>query len=314
MELLGMDPAEAIMGLRAMRTLAAADGRFHDSEEALIRAAAAAYGQRPERSYPGVTPEELADQLTDPQARERVLQAMILMTLMDGQVSDDEIACVDHFARVLGVHEPRVRNLRQLAHGHIALMWCDLARRSFARDVFIKRLQEEGFGGVWKIVGPMIGMARDPALAQRYHALADLPAGTLGRAYWEFVIANDLGFPGEPRAVPEAGMWHDMTHVLAGYGTEPEEEVQVVAFIAGYRREDPFFWLFTIALQFHLGIKVSPYSPASEGLFEPTRVMHALRRGAAMNRDISQGWDHRPHLARPLDDVRRELGIPPRAL
>lgn len=42
--------------------------------------------------------------------------------------------------------------------------------------------------------------------------------------------------------------------------------------------------------------------------------MEALRRGAAMNRDISRGWDHRPHLAPPLEDVRRELGIPPREL
>lgn len=312
MELLGIAPDEAVMGLRAMRTLAAANGHYHTKEEALLAAAAVAYGQSPASDYPRVTPQEVAAQLTDPGARERVLQAMILMSLMDGEVCDDELACVDHFARVLGVHEPRMRNLRQLARGHLALMWCDLARHSFARDVVVKQLQQQGFGGLWKIVGPMIGMARDPALAQRYHALADLPTGTLGRAYWEFVIANDLGFPGEPRAAPETGLWHDMTHVLAGYGTDPEEEVQVVSFIAGYRREDPFFWLFTIALQFHLGIKVSPYSPATEGLFDPAHVMHALRRGAAMNRDLSQGWDHRPHLARPLEDVRRELGIPPR--
>src|SRR5262249_31831434 len=153
-----------------------------------------------------------------------------------------------------------------------------LARRSFARPIFERSLRERGLGAVWEIVGPMVGLGGSADLVRRYNDLGRLPEGTLGRAYWRFVVDNDLWFPGEG-IVAEAGVWHDLSHVLAGYGTEPEGEVQVVSFIAGYRREDPFFWLFTIALQFHLGVRVSPYSPPGRGYFEPERVIGALRRG-----------------------------------
>ena len=37
----------------------------------------------------------------------------------------------------------------------------------------------------------------------------------------------------------------------------------------------------------------------------------ALARGAACAVDLSDHWDFWPHLARPLDEVRAELTIPP---
>ncbi len=84
-----------------------------------------------------------------------------------------------------------------------------------------------------------------------------------------------------------------------------------MSFIAGYRREDPFFWLFTIALQFHLGIKLSPYSPALLGHFDPELVLRALRRGMAMTRDLSVDYDPWPDMTRPLEEVRQAYGVPP---
>ena len=151
-------------------------------------------------------------------------------------------------------------------------MWLNLARRSFARDTFREALREEGLAGVWKMVGPMIGRAQDADTARRYNDLGTLADGTFGRAYWDFIVSNKFGFPGEHNAVPERGVWHDMTHVLAGYGTDAEGEVQNVSFIAGYRREDPFFWLFTIALQFHMGLRVFALFTAPNGPFSPRVV------------------------------------------
>lgn len=311
---LGIDRAQAVIALRAMKTVALADSRYDADEHALLRAAAKALDVDVDVATLAPTEPELAgDRIADPKGRERIVQAMILMALMDGEVTPSEVQAVERFAAALRVDEPRVRNLRQLAEGQFALMWADLARRSFAKDVFVDALKRDGFGGLWRIVGPLVGRARDPDLARRYNDLGQLGEGTFGRAYWQFIIDNDLGFPGEPRAVPEHGLWHDATHVLAGYGTEPAEEVLVVSFIAGYKKDDPFFWLFTIALQFHLGIKVSPYSPPMKGLFDPELVLAALARGAATKIDLSQGWDPWPHFPRPIADVRAELGIPPRA-
>ena len=309
MRLLGVDEVEAKMGLAAMAAVARADADFAADEAALLSAAAKIYRVDDRRLV--ATPEEVAGAVPKPAARERIVQAMILMALMDGDVREAELDTIHAWARALGVDEPRVRNLTQLAHGHVKLMWCDLARRSFARDVFVERLKEDGFIGLWQIVGPMVGMARDYELAQKYIALGEHRPGSFGRAYFDFILENDLGFPGEARAVPESGLWHDVTHVLAGYDTSPREEVLLVAFIAGYKKVDPFFWLFTIALQFHLGIRVSPYSPSDTGLFDAAPVLGALERGAASNTDLS-AWDPWPHFARPLEEVRAELGVPPR--
>ena len=309
---LGVDQAQAVVALRAMKTVALADFRYDADEAALLKAAAKALEVDVDVSTIAPTePDLIADRIPDTKARERIVQAMILMALMDGEVTEVEVQTVERFAATLGVSDPRVKNLRQLCEGQFTLMWADLARRSFAKDIFLDALKRDGFPGLWKIVGPIMGQARNADLARRYNDLGQLDRKTFGREYWEFIVENDLGFPGESRAVPETGIWHDVTHVLAGYGTEPEEEVLNVSFIAGYKRDDPFFWLFTIALQFHLGIKVSPYSPPQKGLFRPDAVLEALRRGSCCGEDIS-AWDPWPHFGRPLADVRGELGIPDR--
>ncbi|MCU0686443.1 MAG: TerB family tellurite resistance protein [Polyangiaceae bacterium] len=309
---LDLPPAAARAGLRAMATVARADGRADPAELALIRAAASALGaplDDPDALAP-IEATELAAALPDTAHRTIALQAMILTALMDGDVSGREADAVDRFAASLGVDEPRVANLRQLAEGRMRTLWFDLARRSFARPVFEQALRTKGLGGVWKIVGPMVGLAKDYDLARRYNDLGHLPEGTLGRAYWRFIVDRELGFPGEG-IVAEAGVWHDLTHVLGGYDTEPSGEVSVVSFIAGYKRDDPFFWLFTIALQFHLGVRVSPYSPRAQGHFDPELVRRAFERGSQVNRDLGTEWNYADDLGRPLDDVRRDLGVPP---
>jgi hypothetical protein len=301
---------EALLGLGAMKQVALVHG-LQDHERSLMGACAAALGLEVALDeVKATTPEELAAGIASPLARERALQALLVMGLMDGSASEEELALIRDYARALDVEEPRVRSFELLAAGRIKHMWIDLARRSFARRDFESAFREEGARGVWRIVGPLIGLAKDPDLARRYNDLGQLPSGTFGRAYWDFVVSNGFGFPGEAGAVPERGVWHDLTHVLSGYGTDPDGEVQVVSFIAGYRKEDPFFWLFTIALQFQLGIKVSPYSPAGvTGRFDPEKVIAALRRGAAMNADLSQGWDYWPLFPLPLEEVRRRYNV-----
>jgi len=311
MEPIALTEAEATAGLRMMKAVALADGALADKEVALIEASARALGVTCDaRALEPATAAVVKEALGAPLLRERAVQAAILVAMIDGEASASEVETIASFARELGVDEPRVANLRQLANGQLRRLWIDLARRSFARPIFERALRERGLAGIWKIVGPMVGLGRDPDLARRYADLGRLPEGTLGYAYFRFIVDNELGFPGEG-VVAEDGVWHDLSHVLGGYGTDPAGEVSVVSFIAGYRREDPFFWLFTIALQFHLGIKVSPYSPGLTGHFEPDLVLEAVRRGMAMNRDLSVGWDYWDDLARPLAEVRERYGVPP---
>jgi len=303
-----LEPAHARLALGAMRAVARADGELAEAERGLLEAAGRLLEIDPE--VPPLTPAALASAGLAGRDAERVVQAGILAALLDGRIDPAEVEVVRALASAAGVDEPRVHNLAQIAKGRVRLAWLDLARRSFARDVFVDALKREGPRGVWKIVGPMLGRAVDPALAARYIALGELPEGTLGHAYFRFVYENGLGFPGEKGAVPESGVWHDVSHVLGGYGVAPREEVEVVSFIAGFTREDPFFWVFTITLQFHLGMRVSPYSQGGVGLVDPARMLGAFARGAAMTEDLSvDGWDPWPWFPEPLEAVRARFGV-----
>ncbi len=296
-----------IEGMRFVLGGDASDAR----EQAMLEVASEMLGG-PLDPAEGHSPDVIARALTTPALRERALQSAMLATLMDERVTEAESAKVRALAAALGIEEPRERALHLLAQRRTALAWLDLARRSFARDAFEQALRDGGPGKLYRIVGPLLGLADDAELSQRFIGLGALDAGTLGRAYFEFITDNELSFPGEHRAVPEAGLWHDLTHVLGGYGITDAEEVLVVSFIAGYRKEDAFFWLFTIVLQYHMGLKVSPYSPARRGLFDVRAAAKAYERGTHVACDLER-WDPWPHFHRPLADVRRELGVPPRS-
>ncbi|MCU0653905.1 MAG: TerB family tellurite resistance protein [Polyangiaceae bacterium] len=311
MERLALRAEEGPAALGALWAVAEADLPITPGERRWIEASARALGVElaPGEERPW-SPEEVAAALHGEQARERVLQLMMLTAMADEHVSPREAAVVESFARALAIEEPRVQSLRLLAEGRTTRAWLGLARRGSARMDVERVLEREGFLGIWRIVGPLLGLVEDPERARRFNDLGKLPAGTFGRTYWEFLVNNGLPLPGEAHAVPESGLWHDLAHVLGGYGVDPDGEVQVVSFIAGFKREDPFFWLFTIALQFHLGLRVSPYSMGGKGHFRPDLVYRALERGMAMNTDLSLGWDPWPHFSRPLTQVRATLGVP----
>src|SRR5262245_60854989 len=107
--------------LRAIATCGRADGDLSEDERRLIGVVADALGVAPVAigELESIEPEELAQVVSEPLVRERVIQAMILTSLIDGEVALEEAACVERFAAALGVDEPRVHNLRQLAAGRL---------------------------------------------------------------------------------------------------------------------------------------------------------------------------------------------------
>lgn len=122
---------------------------------------------------------------------------------------------------------------------------------------------------------------------------------------------NDFKFPGELGGMPLP--FHDIGHVLAGYGTDPQSELQQAAFQAGFARRDGFTFLLFGIMQFHLGLKVTPVADGHHGLFDVPRVIEALGRGAACKVDFTQGYDLFADQDRPVEEVRRHLGITPLA-
>ena len=302
-------PAEvARAGLRALYTVAIADGEVSPLERAFIEAVREHVLHADAAPDEPITADELAALVPPGEARQRILGGAVLASTIDGRTTEDEIAVLDGFARALGVDLAPVRTARRLAREHLALARFDIARRSLPGHKIKQTIREDGVLALIEQLWPTLG-GHDDALTARYRALEAYPAGTLGRAYFDFVTSNGFDFPGQPHAGPEMIVVHDCLHVLGGYGTSPGEEIDVSAFQAGCHGGDPFYGILFGLAQYHLGVRVTPVAAAEKLHADPARMVAAFARGAKVNRDM---WsDFRPwdHFAKPLDELRRELNV-----
>jgi len=144
-------------------------------------------------------------------------------------------------------------------------------------------------------------------------ALGELPADSLGRALFEFYRRNGFSYipddePGQDSLIP-----HDMTHVIAGYGTTAEAELALQGFLVGAARGESHFssfaasiLLFEVGMLPFPGIEVTDNVLARPGAAE--LMAKAIERGLRCDGDLA--GDHSAFLDQPLVEVRRKLGVP----
>ncbi len=56
---------------------------------------------------------------------------------------------------------------------------------------------------------------------------------------------------------------------------------------------------------------MTPGEAAERGYFDVEKALVALERGAAMNIDLSEGWDYWEVIDHPVQDLRIRYNIPP---
>ena len=164
------------------------------------------------------------------------------------------------------------------------------------------------------------------ALADRA-ALAAMPAGSLGRAYLDFLRAGDLSAEGLVEASetaerpPDCGAdrrWffdrlrdnHDLWHVLTGYGRDEAGEAANLAFTLGQTSDTGVaFMVLAAAWVGGMAPEVSP-DGVRHGWFHWQRYLYqAWRRGRRAAFLPAVRFEEL--LPRPLDEVRRALAIEP---
>ncbi len=301
-------PEQAPYALRALFTVAASDGDLDPREMQLIELGIEVLGvDLSVEDLTPITPEEVAAVITEQDIREAMLQRMVLIAMMDEKIAPEEIATMNAFAQALGVKEKAIKNMKQVMDGHLKRMSFDLGRRSFARQVVRKVWKEEGLKGFWQIARTMLGRV-NAAMAERSVALEELPEGTLGKAYFTFMRSNDFALPGEKHGPPDFLLFHDIGHVLGGYPTTPQGEVQIAGLQAGYMGEDGFTMTLFIILLFHMGQNIRPGVEATHGMFDLGAFRKAFATGKGMNANLVT-WDPWPHMERSLDEVRAELNL-----
>ena len=316
MQFLHPNPNLALAGLRAMRMLGEAHGTFGAATHNLLDAAQK-HILRTDFDLDAltpITPEELGAALDDPALARQFAQGMTVVSLAEGPLTEAQGRLMTRFAEALDVDEPAIKVLRGLAEHHMVLFRLDFMRRSHLADAAQISIRENGFIATAKAIAAFRGMREDPELAARYEALGKLPADTLGCAFYRHCRDHGFAFPGEKRGFPEAGIYHDLTHVLSGYRTDPAGEIQVGGFTGGYKKHNPIFVILFVMLTFSAGINMTPLEQpnvhgifATEGLAE--KFLTAVERGSRVPIDLSDRWDHWAWVEKPLEQVRAELRI-----
>jgi hypothetical protein len=304
MDLAVFAPNELVPVLGALRNVAAANDRFTDAERALIEGVAQLH--EVDISADALEPmtfDQVARAVVDPHKRKRIVQLAIVTALVEGTPTVDTERSVRALAAALDLDEDGIDVLYEIAHGRALVARFDMIRRV---GTFLRNAHD--FPGILGMALPTLGiMGGNERLAAKYRALEYCAPGTTGRAVFDHFDTNGFKFPGEVGGIPM--VFHDVGHVLAGYGTDPQGEIQQAAFQAGFARRDGFSFLLFGILQFHLGLRITPVAKGYEGLFDVPRVLTALHRGAACKVDLSEDFDVLAHRDRPLDEVRAELGI-----
>lgn len=232
------------------------------------------------------------------------------MAMASGEVTPAGAEAVATFAAGLDVDTSATANLTRLAESHYLRARLDILRRQWAPKKLGELAELDGFGVIPKAIMTVVG-ATDSDLSARYIELGKLDPGTLGRSYFDYMIRNDIPFPGERGSPPEVILFHDMTHILSGYDTTPAEEILVASFSAGYSNYEVHNWLVFVLSQFHLGLQIAPNVPPARLMMDPERLLIAVRRGAAMNIDINEGWEYWDVIDEQVDVLRRRYNILP---
>ncbi len=194
----------------------------------------------------------------DVHQRKRLLQLAAVAVLHAQPMRADSIDFLHALSRQLAVHDSVLDAIDAVYAGrHFKARL--LSMRRGMRVMFKEAYLSEGVVGVLRFVGALaLKVAVNKDKFWHYKRLGLLPEGTLGREYWKHMTEVGFGFPGEPAGIADSVAYHDVLHVLAGNETTPHGEIQQGAFQAGNRREDGFFFLQMVMLQFHQGVQVTP--------------------------------------------------------
>ncbi|WP_224242637.1 hypothetical protein [Hyalangium gracile] len=164
----------------------------------------------------------------------------------------------------------------------------------------------------------------------RLRQFEHLPAGSLGREFWEYCQRHGFPLPGQPGAIPFDAVRHDVIHLMAGYGPDREGELLLVAFCCGFfgkRRPHstgrqvvgPGRLMYTLRLPGdevpatvrHMRRIARELGRREGATVSEARVERAYERGRAMTVDLLNGWDYLLVAHRPLEELRRRYGILP---
>ncbi len=317
--LLPSDP-DARLTLALVERAFASTGGLDELQRALADGVARAlYHLEPEGIAPA-TDADVAGASTE--VRDHAARLMAVLEFVEHPLRPEVADAVNAFSRDAGVPLGLLEDARELARDHFALVYYDLQRHGWYRHQTIEESLHGRFRELLRSKLAYFRIVADRSIATKWRGLRDCAAGTWGRAVADFYARHDFPFPGERNGIYELGARHDWVHVLAGYDTDPQGEIDVFSFIAASMRDDRGLILLAFTLGLFQNGSIHHVSGKRIGnvrtdtLSDPhavDRMVDALGRGRACTVDVMGALDLFAHKDVPLDDARASFGVRPPA-
>jgi len=241
--------------------------------------------------------DDLAAVLQDPEHKSRAAQLIALMPYAARPYDNDKLHTSERFIEAIGETMFEMEDFLGARAKHSKTMeYCML--RKMGPQIFTNTDPDFVHAEMVKLLNDAEGNAEE---LERYKSLAGYPAGSLGKAYFDFYAKFGWPLPGDPKWISEdITVRHDLIHVLCDYDITIDGEFCVSGFTAG--NSEKFDWMIAM-----LGF-TPPYVSTGEQ-YSPGDFTKAYARGKTATHSFVDEWDFWPRMMHPMEDLRTEYGI-----
>jgi len=256
----------------------------------------------------------------DQEIKDHAVHLIALLELIEHPLRPEVADSVLEFATLQQMDVQMLGAARSMANEHIAAMYFDLQRHSWYAHETIHEVRQGHFYELLRSKLAYLNIVEDKQIARKWESLLDCPEGSWGKAIGEFYVQHGFPFPGEKLGIYELGARHDWVHVLTGYETDPEGELDVFAFIAGSMGDARGLVLLGLALALfqngsihHVQMKLIK-NARTDTLGDPGAIekfANAVRRGSLCTVDVMGTVDFFAHKDMDLETARESFGVVP---
>jgi len=297
----GMKAVATVRGTRPLEPLA------HEMLDAVRRHVL--HTETDIEALPTLSPAEFAKAIPEDAQRNEFIQFLILMPYLPMEVDAAAVAVVDEIAAALGIQPQTLTDLHRVRDDRLKRLALDYGRRSFVEYAGAEGPLEQ----IQALVRTAHQFVGDAKVAKRFETLGQLPEGSLGHTLFQFYRERGFPLPGEKKSFSEYIVTHDCCHILGGFNTDMNGEMNVAGFEAGVIDGGfGFELLLEVILDFHLGkaFTTAGLLPPGTGHFDPEDVLVGYERGVACKVNLIQGWDFWEVAHRPVTELREAYGLP----
>ena len=299
----------ALAALQAFKGVATDEGALplHETHRATLAAIAEHVFRTP--ANVDALPDDFASLQSgalDEELRREIAHMAAVLPYLDPDAVGQRGDALARLAGLWGLSDLTLEGAHRFAKGHKTLVYLDSLRAN---------QPEVGKGLLalsWGFLKSAVHLDGDAKTLAQYEAYRGLAPGSFGRTLVAYYEDNLFPLPGSTGSPFSNNLTaHDRHHVLAGYDTTPLGELCVFAFDGALSKRDYSGAMVGVVAQFQLGYVFDPTVRAWRHQFDPDRIYRAAERGHACEVNyLDEEVDLDALMAEPLDEVRRQFGIP----